>query len=218
MNITIDFFNHTKYYQTILSSKMVKRVGKIERNGDTVTGYYPGAGITEANLIRRSMAHIETYAPYIIIFDNNTSVLSDEALVHRISMCPIVKNLVPKVGTEKSTLTQKDVPGVKGLLRIKGPCKVTTDDIKGIPWAGTFNICTLQIDQEIVLEVVLGIGTGYKHDKWSPVATVFMNEYEGGMTISYGDLGKMDPSDVFREAEDAVGTVEEVSTNKFFIM
>jgi len=130
-----------------------------------------------ANALRRSMlSDIPKMAiDYVDIYDN-TSVMFDEMLAHRMGLIPIKTNL------EMYKLREEcDCKGegcalcqVTYTLSAEGPCMVHSRDMKSsdpetVPSDDNVPIIELKDGQKLVLTAVARLGKGKEHAKFQPV-------------------------------------------------
>ncbi len=130
-----------------------------------------------ANALRRSMlADVPKMAiDYVDIYDN-TSVMFDEMLAHRLGLIPIKTNL--------SMYKLKEECDCKGegcalcqvtfTLSAEGPCMVHSRDLKSsdpetMPADDNIPIIELKEGQKLVLTAVARLGRGKEHAKYQPV-------------------------------------------------
>jgi len=134
-----------------------------------------GIGPALANAIRRAaMFEVPTLAIEDVYFNQNSSVLYDEIVAHRLGLIPLKTDLksynLPAACTCKGKLCAKC--SVKGTLKAKGPVTVYAEDLKfkdpsvkaiypKIP------IVKLLEGQDIELEFTATLGQGIEHTKWS---------------------------------------------------
>ncbi len=130
-----------------------------------------------ANALRRAMlADIPKMAiDYVDIYDN-TSVIFDEMLAHRMGLIPIKTNLdmyqlreACDCKGEGCALCQ-----VTFTLSAEGPCMVHSGDMKSsdpetIPADANVPIIELKERQKLVLTAVARLGRGKEHAKFQPV-------------------------------------------------
>lgn len=147
--------------------------------------------VSVANALRRIMiAEVPTIAIDLVEFDNNTSVLNDEFLAHRLGLIPLTSQYAPMLGrpfdavtdhvdiefllhvkcTEGRSLEVTDLdlipvdPGIP-VVPVSQEMRKTTDSVKPVI------IAKLGKNQEIKLKAVARKGIGKDHAKWIPVAT-----------------------------------------------
>ena len=143
-----------------------------------------------ANLLRRTIIEsVPTMAIHDVEFKENSSVLYDEIVAHRLGLLPIKTDLKSYVlpaqckckgeGCARCTL--------KMTLKAKGPCVVYASDIKSKdpkvkPVFGDMPIVKLLKGQEIEFEATAVLGQGKQHVKWSPGLAWYV--YEPVITVN----------------------------------
>ncbi len=146
-------------------------VKKISEKNNVTKIFLNGTGIVFMNSIRRAvMNSVPTMAIENINFYENTSVMFDEMLAHRLALLPVKTDLKTyKVGEK-----------VKMLLEKEGPCTVYSGDIESTEPSievieKTVPVVKLAKGQRVKLEMDAVVGTGKEHSKWQP-ALVSFNE------------------------------------------
>ncbi len=123
------------------------------------------------NSIRRAaMGEVQTLAVEDVSIYENTSIIPDEMLAHRLSMLPIKMDM--KRYKEGDTL--------KLLLEKEGPCTVYGKDIKSTdPKIDVIDkkvpIAKLKKDQKIKIEMEATVGRGKDHAKWQTAIIGYKN-------------------------------------------
>lgn len=144
-----------------------------------------------ANALRRILiSEIPTMAIDICNFYQNTSIIPDEVLAHRLGLVPIFAdaNLFNYKQNEEETSEFNSI-----LFKLHAICPKNIDtldvlsgDLKWIPQGGQKNrfedirpihsdivLTKLKPGQEIEIEIVCLKGIGKTHAKWSPVSTAY---------------------------------------------
>src|SRR3989338_10716168 len=117
-----------------------------------------------ANALRRTMmAGLNILALEDVHFYQNTSVMFDEMLAHRLAMIPL------KMDSKKYKAGEK----VKMILEKEGPCTVYSKDIKSTdPKIDVIDkkipIVKLKKGKKIKIEMEAVVGKGKAHAKWQP--------------------------------------------------
>jgi len=143
-----------------------------------------------ANLLRRAMMEsVPTMAIDTVEFKENSSVLYDEIVAHRLGLVPLSTDLkgynlqaqckCKGEGCARCTL--------KLILKAKGPCTVYASDIKSKdpqvkPVFGDMPIVKLLKGQELEFEATAALGQGKQHVKWSPGLVWY--KYEPSITVN----------------------------------
>ncbi|KAJ1856684.1 RNA polymerase II subunit 3 [Coemansia sp. RSA 1822] len=168
------------------SSNPQLRIRSIDRN--SVDFVLSNTQLSVANSLRRTMiAEVPTMAIDLVQFIDNTSVLADEFLAHRLGLVPLVSHNVDKFKyTRDCTCAEycKDCsveftlhvkctePGTRVVYSTelissnKDVVPVTEGDDKGVI------LLKLRKGQEINLHCVAKKGVAKEHAKWSPCAAV----------------------------------------------
>ncbi|MBU0530808.1 MAG: DNA-directed RNA polymerase subunit D [Nanoarchaeota archaeon] len=146
----------------------------IKKNSEKMVFTLEGASLAFANALRRIMiSEVPVMAVDWIDVHNNTSVLFDEMLAHRIGMMPIKFdptkfNLIGECKCES-----KGCSLCQAVFAVSktGPCMVYSGDTKPSNKAtsftdGRFPIVELLKRQEVKLEAVARLGRGEEHSKY----------------------------------------------------
>jgi len=145
-----------------------------------------------ANALRRVMiAEVPTIAIDLVEFENNTSVLHDEFIAHRLGMIPLTSDFVNKLNyynacecdthcekcaveltlNVKCTEAHRNVTS-NDLTTNNHLCKPSTQAFSEDPSEEQNGIIIVKLKkgQEIKLKAIAKKGVGKGHAKWSPVA------------------------------------------------
>jgi len=165
----------------------------IKHTEDTLIFSVKGIDNIMANSLRRTMiADIPTVAIDRVEFYENTTVLHDEIIAHRLGLIPVSGNDGDRVefdmiATKMETWYSDDM----GFNSDAGPeCKVV---IPGIP------IVKAAPGQKLKFVAHLTTGTGFDHAKWSPVSTCSFKETGTGgseYTFTIVSVGVMPPMEI----------------------
>jgi len=144
-----------------------------------------GASEASANALRRAMiGEVPTLAIEDVRIYDNTSVLFDEMLAHRIGMIPIK--------TDLSRFVRKDACKCEGVgcplcrviftLTVEGPGTVTSGDLvsedpETAPVDTNIPLVKLWKDQKLVIEAVAYLNTGTEHAKWQATIACGYKQY-----------------------------------------
>ncbi|MBI3841176.1 MAG: DNA-directed RNA polymerase subunit D [Thaumarchaeota archaeon] len=181
---------------------MVK-VKLLEDTGDSVTLQLDGIDRSYANAVRRfCIAEVPAMAIDDVVFLENSSVLYDEILAHRLGMVPI------KTDLERYNLPEDCDCGnplgchkcrVLFVLDAKGKDKVSTvtsgdlvsEDRDIRPVSETIPLVKLAFGQSVKLEAYARLGKGKEHAKWQPctVAVLTDGKNEGTFNLMVESAG-----------------------------
>jgi DNA-directed RNA polymerase subunit D len=167
----------------------IEFIDKDKRTGK-VTFLLKAATPAFANAMRRAMMEsVPTMAIGTVEFAENSSVLYDEIIAHRLGLVPLSTDLkgynLPakcKCNNEGCARCQ-----LKLTLKAKGPCVVYASDLKSKdpkvkPVYGDMPIVKLLKGQELQLEATAMLGQGKQHVKWSPCLAWYV--YEPVITVN----------------------------------
>ena len=144
-----------------------------------------GATPAFANTLRRTMiGEVPTLAIEDVRIFDNTSVLFDEILAHRIGLIPIKTDLSRFVQRNKCSCNGAGCPlcTVTFTLSVEGPKMVMSSDLISndpdtIPVNGNIPIVKLWENQKIILEATAELNIGLEHAKWQPTLACGYKEY-----------------------------------------
>jgi len=182
--------------------------------------------ISLGNALRRIIINeVPTMAVEEVLVIENSSVLTNEVLAHRISLIPFKTDLdnyvLPErcdcgsaLGCEKCSVrfslrhaAGKEITTVysSDLLRESGSGVVA-------PVSGDFQIVKLAPGQRVELELYVRLGRGRDHSKWQPgIATLY--EEDGRRILYVESFGQLPPRRIVREAvkifEESVSELKE---------
>jgi DNA-directed RNA polymerase subunit D len=152
---------------------------------NTARFYLTGSWPAFANSVRREMmAGVPTLAIDDVRIYDNTSVLFDEMLAHRLGLIPLRTDLSSHVQKEACSCQGAGCPGCTAAytLSVEGPCTVYSKDL--IPQDSTSGplhdnipIVKLNADQKVVIEAKAHLSTGKEHAKWQPVTACGYKNY-----------------------------------------
>jgi DNA-directed RNA polymerase II subunit RPB3 len=150
-----------------------------------------------ANALRRVMiAEVPTLAIDLVDIENNTSVLSDEFIAHRLGLVPLTSHTINQFNYTRDCSCEDSCEHCSVELKLNVKCtddntnmEVTTNDLitnnndvrPALVWEEEEEehtekpgilIVKLRKNQEIKLRATALKGIGKLHAKWSPVATV----------------------------------------------
>ena len=167
------------------------RVKVIEESGNTVRLQLEGVDRSYANAVRRfCIAEVPTMAIDDVVMLENSSVLYDEILAHRLGMIPI------KTDLDRYNLPEDCDCGnplgchkcrVLFVLDAKGKDKVSTvysgdlvsEDREVRPVSESIPLVKLAQGQSVKLEAYARLGKGKEHAKWQPCTVAALTEGKG---------------------------------------
>lgn len=190
----------------------------VERGGESLTLELKGVNLSLANALRRhAINEVPVMAVEEVLVMENSSVVSNEVLVHRISLIPFVTDLdnyrLPeecdcnnRLGCERCVVrfslkaaAADEVVTVysRDMVRESG-----TEVVR--PYSGDVPIVKLAPGQAIELELYVRLGKGSRHAKWQPgIATVY-EAGPGSRRLYVESFGFLPPERIIIEAAKAI--------------
>jgi DNA-directed RNA polymerase subunit D len=181
----------------------VVKVKTLEDSGSSVTLQLEGVDRSYANAVRRfCISEVPSMAIDDVVILENSSVLYDEILAHRLGMVPI------KTDLDRYNLPDECDCGnplgchkcrVLFVLDAKGKEKVSTvtsgdlvsEDREVRPVSETIPLVKLAFGQSVKLEAYARLGRGKEHAKWQPctVAVLTDGKTEGTFNLMVESAG-----------------------------
>lgn len=146
-------------------------VKKVSEKGNILKLLITGADSVLVNSIRRSaLAEVETLAVEDVSIYENSSVMPDEMLAHRLALLPI----------RTDSKRYKSGDKLKLMLEKEGPCTVYSKDIKSTdPKTDVVDkkvpIVKLKKGQKVKIEMDALMGKGKDHAKWQAAIIGYKN-------------------------------------------
>ena len=165
-----------------------------------------GTSHAHANALRRAMmAEVPAMAIEDVIIIENTSVLYDEVIAHRLGLIPLKTDLdtfvLPEECDCKSELgcSKCRASFTLEVESVDEPVMVYSSDLKGesdvTPVSGSIPIVKLGPSQKLKLELYAKLGRGLEHAKWQPVSACAY-KYLPKITLNSDNLAN--PAEVIR--------------------
>jgi DNA-directed RNA polymerase subunit D len=144
-----------------------------------------GASVSFANMLRRAMmSEVPTLAIEDVRIYDNTSVLFDEMLAHRLGLIPLRTDLDHYVPRAECSCEGAGCPMCTATytLSVEGPGMVYSSDLipqdpDAAPADEDIPIVELFGDQKIVLEAHAIVNTGKEHAKWQATTACGYKNY-----------------------------------------
>jgi DNA-directed RNA polymerase subunit D len=167
------------------------KVTVVSVNEDTIRFIVDGIDSAFANALRRTMiSEVPTMAIEDIFYYDNTSVVPDEVLAHRIGLVPLKTDLEHyRLPAECDCKADLGCPKCRVTLSLSVKAgderkTVYSGDLQPVdpaitPVSPYIPLAKLAPGQSISLEAYAQLGKGHNHTKWSPVAmAIYMNAAE----------------------------------------
>lgn len=144
-----------------------------------------GISISFANMLRRAMmSEVPTLAIEDVRIYDNSSVLFDEMLAHRLGLIPLGTDLDRYVVRDECSCEGAGCPLCTATytLSVEGPGTVYSSDLipqdpDAAPAESDIPIITLDGDQKVVLEAYAVLNTGKEHAKWQATTACGYKNY-----------------------------------------
>ena len=170
----------------------------LEKSNRTLKIRFKNVPLAIVNAIRRViLEEVPTMAVDYVVFRNNTSVLHDEIIAHRVALIPlsseeaVEKYLPPEECSDEKSLNKPECYATLVLEAETGDNEIKTvysgdlrpiDDPAIKPISDKIPIVILGPNQRLVLEAKARLGRGKEHIKWSPV-TVAVSTYVAKIVV-----------------------------------
>ena len=168
----------------------------VSLNEDTIRFLVKGVGVAFANSLRRTMvAEVPIMTVDDIFYFDNSSLVPDEVLAHRIGFVPLKTNLESYVLPEECDCeAELGCPKCRAVLTMDVEAKDDTvtvysgdlvpEDSSIAPVSKRIPLAKLAPGQAIKFEAYAQLGQGKVHAKWSPVS---MCVYQNVALVEVGD-------------------------------
>lgn len=175
--------------------------------------------IQYANALRRiCLTGIPIFAIEDVVFIENSSVLADESIAHRLAMIPLVTDL-SRFNEPSKCSCQREAgctncrvmlmidSGSSDNTRTVYSSELTSEDDTVKPVNGKIPVVELAPGQSLKLEAYARLGRGYEHAKWnsSNVATLTEGDNESEKILTIETTGSLSATEILDAA------VEELS-------
>jgi len=191
----------------------------IEDSGNSVTVQFEGVDRSYANAVRRfCISEVPSMAIDDVVILENSSVLYDEILAHRLGMIPIKTDLERYILPEKCDCGSPlgcNKCRVLLVLDATGKDRVTTihsgdlvsEDRDVLPISETIPLVKLARGQTVKLEAYARLGRGKEHAKWQPctVAVLTDGRNEGTLNLMVESVGGMPAKQIVLKAMQLLG-------------
>ncbi len=174
-------------------------IKKIEKNDRTIKFSVKGATPALVNAIRRAIqVNVKSFAVDNVNIYENTSVMFNEMLAHRLGMLPIQ--------TDTKTYKKKDT--VTLMVEKEGPCTVYSKDIRSTdPKIEVIDkkipILKLGKEQKIKIEMEATVDSGRTHTKWLP-GIMSYSYNKDVFTVNVESFGGMQPKEIIEQAVEEI--------------
>ena len=172
----------------------------INENEQKISVKIKGVPIQYANALRRICLNgAPIYAVENVDILENTSVLADEGVAHRIGLIPLKTDLESsKDGNETDKIMLTLDSGVSDETRTILSGELKSQDPNVIPTSNDIPIVTLAPGQSLKVEAHARLGIGTEHAKWNSanVATLTDSDNDNEKILTVETTGALEPKHI----------------------
>ena len=169
-------------------------------NDEKISVKIKGVPLQYANALRRICLNgVPIYAVESIDILENSSVLADEGVAHRVGLIPLKTDLsASKDGNENDKIMLTLDSGVSDETRTILSGELKSQDESVIPTSNDIPIVTLAPGQSIKFEAYARLGKGTEHARWNSanVVTVTDTEKEDEKILTVESTGALNPKHI----------------------
>ena len=166
-------------------------------NDEKVSVKIKGVPLQYANALRRICLNgVPIYAVESIDVLENSSVLADEGVAHRVGLIPLKTDLsASKDGNENDKIMLTLDSGVSDETRTILSGELKSQDESVVPTSNDIPIVTLAPGQSIKFEAYARLGKGTEHARWNSanVATLTDTEKDDEKVLTVESTGALNP-------------------------
>ena len=179
-------------------------------NDEKISVKIKGVPLQYANALRRICLNgVPIYAVESIDILENSSVLADEGVAHRVGLIPLKTDLsASKDGNENDKIMLTLDSGVSDETRTILSGELKSQDESVVPTSNDIPIVTLAPGQSIKFEAYARLGKGTEHARWNSanVATLTDTEKDDEKVLTVESTGALNPKHII------LSSVEQLST------
>ena len=181
----------------------------VNENEQKISVKIKGVPIQYANALRRICLNgVPIYAVESVDVLENSSVLADEGVAHRVGLIPLKTDLeASKDGNENDKIMLTLDSGVSDETRTILSGDFQSQDSSVTPISNDIPIVTLAPGQSLKIEAHVRLGKGTEHAKWnsSNVATLTESDKDDERILTVESTGALNPKHII------VASVEQLS-------
>ncbi|MBT3743399.1 MAG: DNA-directed RNA polymerase subunit alpha [Thaumarchaeota archaeon] len=169
-------------------------------NDEKVSVKIKGVPLQYANALRRICLNgVPIYAVESIDMLENSSVLADEGVAHRVGLIPIKTDLsASKDGNENDKIMLTLDSGISDETRTILSGELKSQDASVIPTSNDIPIVTLAPGQSIKFEAYARLGKGTEHARWNSanIVTLTDTEKDDEKLLTVESTGALNPKHI----------------------
>ena len=192
---------HFDDFQQDLSS-----LDEISKDSEKIAIKLKGVPLQYANALRRVCLNgVPVFAIDTVDIIENTSVLPDEGLAHRLGLIPLKTDLTKYKESDKILLVLDS--GESGETRAVLSSELSSEDDTVKPVSDKIPIVQLAPGQRIKIECYARLGRGTEHAKWnaSNISTLTDTDKEDEKILTVESTGALNPEHIVLEGVQEVG-------------
>ena len=179
-------------------------------NDEKVSVKIKGVPLQYANALRRICLNgVPIYAVESIDVLENSSVLADEGVAHRVGLIPLKTDLsASKDGNENDKIMLTLDSGISDETRTILSGELKSQDESVVPTSNDIPIVTLAPGQSIKFEAYARLGKGTEHARWNSanIVTLTDTEKEDEKVLTVESTGALNPKHII------LSSVEQLSS------
>jgi len=180
--------------------------------GNSLVFDVSGVDVKTMNMFRRTViAGVPSMAVEKVLVYDNSSILNDEILAHRIGLVPLTTDLKTYVSASECNCKGEGCGRCtcKLTVDVTGPATVHSGDMKSAddnvrPVHSKIQIIKLLADQRVRLEAEAVIGTGREHIKWQAGLAAYEMKDDGSFHVTVESFGQLPVEELVRSAFEVV--------------
>jgi len=188
----------------------------VEQSGNRIIVKLKGIPLQYANALRRiCLSGVLTFAVDDVVIIENSSVLADEGVAHRLSMIPLRTDLSrfvepsscdchSELGCSRCRVLLMLDSGGSDTTRIVTSAELSSEDEVVKPVSPNIPIAALAPGQKLKLEAYAKLGRGSEHAKWNSATIASLTEGNDSdqHVLTLETVGSLTPAEVIRAAAD----------------
>ena len=188
----------------------------VEQSGNRIVVKLKGVPLQYANALRRiCLSGVPTFAVDDVVMIENSSVLADEGVSHRLAMIPLRTDLSrfvepsecdchSELGCSRCRILLMLDSGSSDTTRTVTSSDLSSEDEVVKPVSPNIPIAVLAPNQKLKLEAYARLGRGSDHAKWNSasVAALIDGNNPDEHILTLETVGSLTPAEVIRAAID----------------
>ena len=190
-----------------VSQQDLSSIQVINTDNKKISVKLKGVSIEYANALRRICLNgVPVFAIDTVDIIENSSVIADEDLVHRLSMIPLKTELTRFSEPDSRVMFTLDSGDTKSVKTVTSADLSTTDEVVK-PISDKIPIAQLAPGQRIRFEAYAKLGRGTEHAKWnsSNISVLTNTEKDDEHVLTVETTGALEPKEIILTGIDELG-------------